>query len=235
MINDHGSAAIFIDAFGDHSIIRAMDFDIILDMMTINDKWEKVIIHQRYTTQGDPTLNNTHLWQVGNFWYCHNGVLSDKRADKVEVDSMVIGECLERGDVWEAISYCQSEDYANVFIVNLVEREFIVTRSKTNTLFTDGKGQYSTTKLDGIIDEPVAENSVRIHELDITEPDWGYESWAWNESTYEERAAMATSGKTETTMTVSEYEAKAHQAMADGDDIAYNHYTYLLERANGNG
>ncbi len=240
-INDHGSAAIFIDAMGEHSIIRSMDFDVILDMMTINDKWETVIIHQRYTTQGDPNLNNTHMWQVGNFWYCHNGVLSSKRSAELEVDSMVIGECLERGDVWEAISYCQSEDYANVFIVNLIDKQFIVTRSKTNTLYTDGNGQYSTTKLAGIIEEPVSENSVRIHELDVNEPDWGYEDARfYMELTYEERAARAsggrdTEGTTDMSIEIEEYTAKAHQAQADGDDIAYNHYNYLLERANGNG
>jgi len=174
-INDHGSAALFIDDKGNHSLIRAMKFDTIIDMMYMNDLWETVVIHQRYSTHGEANLSNTHLWQVGNYFYCHNGVLRDPDANKFDVDSQLIGFHLETNP-YEAIAYCQSEDYANTIIVGLEEKKIWVTRSKTNTLYTDGNGQFSTRKLKGEIEDPMPERDVKILDLDIKAFDkWGYD------------------------------------------------------------
>lgn len=209
-INDHGSAALFIDDEGNHSIIRAMKFETIMDMLHMNDRWETVVIHQRYTTQGAANLSNTHLWQVGNYFYCHNGVLRDEDTNKYEVDSQLIGHYLETNP-WEAIAYCQSEDYANTFIVGLDEKKIWVTRSKTNTLYTDGNGQYSTRLLKGEIDTKMPENSVEIINLDIEVFEkWGqynydkfgsynYTPRTGSTKTYEQKVADATHGKTEDT------------------------------------
>jgi len=158
--NSHGSAALFINRDGEHSLLRTMSFQIILDLMTLNDDWDQVIIHQRFTTQGEATLANTHMWQVGDFFYIHNGILMDDETSNHAVDSQLIGEYLQNGQVWDAIAYCQSEHYANVLIINPTEDTMWMTRSETNSLFTDGDGQFSTRKLDGIIDIPVRRNSV---------------------------------------------------------------------------
>lgn len=249
MINDHGSSAVFIDENGEHSIIRAMDFDIILDMMVINTKWQTVVIHHRYTTQGASTLANTHMWQVGSFLYCHNGVLSHPDTINYEVDSQIIGAFLEEGNVWDAISYCQSEEYANVIIINLDDHKLWVTRSKDNTLYTDGNGQFSTSLLFGEIDELVPKNTVLTFDLDIVdfEPYQYYPS-AY-EMTYEEKVYSSTHGATtpvnesELAETFDEIVEESRQdimdkifkAEADGDKLAINRYNYLLEKAEGNG
>ena len=178
-----------------------MKFDVILDMMTINDSWEQIIIHQRYTTQGAANLANTHMWQVGDYFYCHNGVLRDKDCDKFAVDSQNIGAYLETDNVWDAIAYCQSEQYANTFIVNLEAKKIWVTRSLDNTLFTDGRGQFSTKELKGLIDKPVPQSSVEIISLEIEAYDkWSnfgaeYDSFgSYTPKTYEQKIADSTHG-----------------------------------------
>jgi len=240
--NPHGSAALFINEDGEHSLIRAMDFEVILDMMVLTN-WDTVVIHQRYTTQGASTLANTHMWQVGDFLYCHNGVLKSEESAAYRVDSNIIGAYLEDGNIWDALAYCQSEEYANVFIVNLVDKRLWVTRSQTNTLFTDGKGQYSTRSLAGRITNAVPKNSTTCYHLDIDDAIEEY--WSqYDEMDYQERVAAASGSSMEqdTGTDVSEFdvdteelERKLYSAMADGDDVAYNHYNYLIEKARQNG
>ena len=260
--NDHGCSALFIDDMGNHSLIRAMQFDVILDMMTINDSWEQIVIHQRYTTQGAANLANTHLWQVGNYFYCHNGVLQSEDCVNFDVDSQNIGSYLETGTVWDAIAYCQSEDYANTFIVNLDDKKLYITRSEDNTLFTDGNGKYSTKELKGEIDKLVPKNEVVIHNLDIEDYDkWGYSSNldyynSFNDTrTYEQKVADSTHGNDASTLEknvneielemnagstpslddVVEIEQAMHNAIAAGDEVKERKYNYLLEKAHGNG
>lgn len=216
--NDHGSAALFIDEDGNHSLIRAMKFQTIIDMMYMNDMWETVVIHQRYSTHGEATLANTHLWQAGNYFYCHNGVLRDPDTEAYEVDSQLIGHYLKINP-WEAIAYCQSEEYANTIIVGLDEKKIWVTRSVTNTLFTDGNGQYSTRMLKGEIENPMPTNTVSMIDLNIEAFDkWGFGqdydqfgSYSYSSNagvtkvggtkTYEEKVAAATHGAEVKTIT----------------------------------
>jgi hypothetical protein len=174
--NPHGHAALFINDLGEHTLIRTMNYDVIKNMMLLDNEWERVVIHQRYTTQGETNIMNTHMWQVGSMFYCHNGILKSPEKDGFAVDSQLIGHYLESG-YWNGLQFCQSEEYANVFIVDIETRKMTVSRSKTNTLFTDGKGQYSSTVLVGIIDIPVPTNSIRIIDLDIADYDEfaGYE------------------------------------------------------------
>ena len=185
--NEHGSAALFINRDGEHSIIRSMNWKFISDFMLINDDWDTAIIHQRYTTQGETNLTNTHLWQVDNMFYCHNGILESKDAAHFEVDSMLIGHHLKVGGIWEAIAFCQSEEYANTIIVDLESKFFWVSRSQDNSLYTDGNGQYSTSKLDGIIDIPVHKNTVAQHKIDCKDfevEDWA-NNWSYPMTTYD--------------------------------------------------
>jgi hypothetical protein len=248
-INDHGSAALFIDEKGNHSLLRAMKFEDIINMMHISNNWDQVIIHQRYTTQGAANLTNTHLWQSGKFLYCHNGVLQDEACSEFEVDSQLIGWYLEGGNVWDAIAYCQSEEYANVFIIDLEEKKLYVTRSKTNTLFTDGEGQFSTRKLNNEIDILVPSNTVEIINLDVQ----SFDKWRFDDyyssyqptKTYQEKVAAATHGKIEEIPAdkadetelddVVAIEQSLHDAIANEDKVKERRYNYLLEKANGNG
>ena len=234
-LNNHGSSALFIADNGEHCLVRGLDFTTISTLMTINDNWSKVIIHQRYTTGGAANLSNTHLWQVGDFFYCHNGVLKDERTLNYPVDSQLIGSFLQSGDVWDALAYCQSEPYANVFIANIEQREIWVTRSKDNTLYTDGNGQYSTRKLEGHIDIPVAEHTLHCIKLDKVEDydKWGYD---YSYSSYDDLVRYSTMGNEAESdyQDALELEQKLGEAIVNDDQQAVSKYTYLLEKANGN-
>ena len=165
--NSDGFAALLIDfKTGEHSLIRSMKWDVIEAAMLMDDDWTLAIIHQRFTTQGEVRLHNTHLWEEGNRYYCHNGVLSSKEANKYNVDSQLIGEHL-RNTLWEALEFCQSEKYANVIVVDFDTSKYTISRSRTGSLYTDGSGQYSSNKLTGICDKAVSTNAIIFHDMDI--------------------------------------------------------------------
>ena len=163
-INSHGSAALFIDETnGNHSIVRAMDWDDIEDVLETKRDWTRVLIHQRYGTRGARDVFNTHFWQVGDLFYCHNGVLRGEVSQDFEVDSHAIGHMLETGGIWAALQFLQEQDYANVFIVDLNEYCYYVSRSETNTLFTNSGGDYSTASVAGLVEQEVPRNSIVRH------------------------------------------------------------------------
>jgi len=248
--NDHGCSLLLVNGYGEHTLVRSLDWDLVRNIMG-NSDWDLAFIHQRYTTQGEANLMNTHFWQVGDFFYCHNGVLNHQDTYNYEVDSQVIGQHLEQGKVWDAISYCQRESYANVFIINLKTKSFWVTRSQVNSLYTDGNNQYSTEQVTGIIDIPVPQHSVRQHVLDFEEYQKWSADWSYPQDNYlsyydKVQASMGNHSKSEKVLDngssgmvelkkdiekeldLEELEQKVHQAASDGDVESENYYTVLL-------
>ncbi len=234
IMNNHGCSALFINADGEHTLMRGMDFDAISGFMAVYDEWETVVIHQRYTTQGKANINNTHLWQVGDFFYCHNGVMRARESNQYPVDSQLIGNFLEDGNVWDAIAYCQSEDYANVFIINLEMKSIWISRSISHTLYTDGRGQYSTDKLPGIIEIPVPQGSVQSIDLDITtyckyQDTSYYDGWdKWNSYdpdalTYDEKCKQSKHG------TETEQSIETSKAIVEANQLSDEEYEAELE------
>lgn len=175
--NSDGFAVLLINfTAGEHSLIRSMKWDMIETAMLMDDDWTLAIIHQRFTTQGEVRLHNTHLWEEGNRYYCHNGMLSSEKARSYNVDSQLIGEHL-RNTLWEALEFCQSENYANVIMVDFDTSQYVISRSKTGSLYTDGKGQYSSNKLTDVCDIPVNTNAIIFHDMDIDYSSMDYSSY----------------------------------------------------------
>lgn len=168
-INSHGSAALFLDeTTGNHSIIRSLNWDDIEVVLNFKDDWTHVFIHQRYGTRGGRGLENTHFWQANDVFYCHNGVFRGEEQDKFTVDSHVIGQYLEEHGVWSALEYMQSQEYSNTFMVDMVEGSYYISRSSTNSLFTDNSGCFSTRKLNDICDKTVPKYAVLKREFKLS-------------------------------------------------------------------
>jgi hypothetical protein len=74
----------------------------------------------------------------------HNGVLRAAEAQRCDVDSQAIGLWLRQGGMDFALKKLRGETFANVFLVDLNSNFFLVHRSVTGTLYTDGRGNYST-------------------------------------------------------------------------------------------
>ena len=168
-INSHGSAVLFVDEnTGQHSLLRSLDWEDIANMMVVKDNWTHAIIHQRFGTRGGRGLENTHFWQADDVFYCHNGVFRGKEQSELKVDSLIIGQMIESRGIWGALDYLQSQQYANVFMVDTIEGVLYLSRSKTNTLYTDGGMLFSTKKLTGICDKAVPQNIIIRRELDLS-------------------------------------------------------------------
>lgn len=203
-INSHGSAALFIDEdTGSHSIIRATQWTDIQDVLDFKSDWTTVFIHQRFGTRGGRGLENVHFWQANDVFYCHNGVLRGTEQEALSVDSLVIGQWLEEGGVWYALSQLQQQDYANVFMVDMIDGAYYMSRSVTNSLYTNDLGDYSTDKLDGICDISVAENTIVKREFELN-PRKSSSQFNWNgwnrailddaDDAYEEAVRMSIHG-----------------------------------------
>lgn len=192
--NDHGHAALFIDEeSGQHSLIRSVNWYDIKTMLSVKDDWTRVFIHQRASTRGGNGLENTHFWQSGRYFYCHNGVFRGELQSDFLVDSMVIGHLLSENGLWPTLEYMQAQEYSNVFIIDMESMEWYMSRSRTNTLFTDSSGNYSTKKLGDYI--PVQQFTVVKYELEEPVVD------SWWERTHQQRIT---------------------QTVVDDDDTAYN-------------
>ena len=137
---------------------------------------------RRKTGSSDVNLQNTHFWNEGKFFYCHNGSFPIKEAKEFDVDSQIIGKKINESGPWGAVEFCQKASFANVFIVNIESGEVFFSRSKANTVFTDGFGQYSTTLVEDVCDVLVPLNTVHMHKIELYTPITQYQVGAkWNQ------------------------------------------------------
>jgi predicted glutamine amidotransferase len=118
-----------------------------------NTRWDRMFLHCRFATQGDPTLDNTHGWANNGVFFMHNGVLMNPEAYRYNVDSQLIGGWLFDG-VDHTLEQLQKESYANVFLIDTNSGYYCVSRSEVGTLFTDWQGNYSSNPV-GRIRVPV--------------------------------------------------------------------------------
>jgi hypothetical protein len=156
--NPDGFACLLLDANGHHTIVRSMSIETILTMLR-NAPWERMFLHSRYATQGEVRLDNTHGWAEQGTFYMHNGCLQSRDADVYEVDSQAIGGWLIAGGMEYALQQLRSEQFANVFMVDLISGYYAVTKSAYGSLFTDGRGNYATNPI-GDIAVPAVPGSV---------------------------------------------------------------------------
>lgn len=146
--NPDGFALLLVDSLGAVTITRTLDHNVVL-LLLEHTAWTRMFLHSRWATQGQVTLDNAHGWAREGVFYMHNGSIQARESALFPVDSQAIGEWLCAG-VSTALSELQYEPYANVFLVDTNEEYYAVSRSDVGTLFTDGRGNYSTNKVGAV-------------------------------------------------------------------------------------
>lgn len=138
--NADGVSLLLLHANGEVSNFRAMS---VAHAQTLLDalEWTRFWLHQRAATTRNVATEFTHGFCQDGVWYMHNGVIRGAEADRLPVDSMVIGRWLSRNQHYERLA---KESFANVFFVAPEQNVYTVWRSTGGSLFTDGQGNYST-------------------------------------------------------------------------------------------
>lgn len=155
-VNSDGAALLLGHADGTYSSVRSFSMDVMLGVLAGTDDWERMWLHQRWATQGAPSLENTHAFCSKGVWYMHNGSLSQAPARQMPVDTMAIGKWIQDNVVYSRLA---SENYANVFLIAPHSGTYTVVRGGTGgTLFTDGQGNFSTNEV-GPIKLPVQDKT----------------------------------------------------------------------------
>lgn len=153
--NGDGFAMLLMgESSEDTNMIRSMNVEVLLAVLEYqmqNEACERAWIHCRFATTGFVGLNGCHGFAAQDYTVFHNGVLSRTEADGFSVDSELIAFDIESAGVEQAIRNLSEHDsYANVFIVNNQTGQYNVIRKTGGSLFTDGKGNYSTNKFSSI-------------------------------------------------------------------------------------
>lgn len=144
--NPHGFALVLTVGNKATSIVRSMDINSILDALDYQT-WDRMFLHCRFATQGTVQLTNTHGWDFGDYIVMHNGILFGQDAHRFAVDSMAIGQWLYDGGVEHTLNKLKDQPFANVFILDTESGMYIVSHSRSGSLFTDYEGNYSTNKV----------------------------------------------------------------------------------------
>lgn len=177
--NSHGFGLLTLgDKEEESALIHTMSIEVVIAMLTADDKWKRMWLHSRYATGASINLFGCHPFssvgegrkyygelETGDKQYIvmHNGVLSNKDSKNFFVDSMYIGTMLRMHGLDKTLEYLKTETYANVFAVNPINGEWAMSRSSSGTLYTDGSGNYSTTPYSNIIATPVQQYTNSKH------------------------------------------------------------------------
>lgn len=144
-------------------VVRSMDVNAIVNIIHAIE-YDRVFIHTRMATQGAAALQNTHGWNSEGTFVFHNGSIRSKIARKFEVDSQAITYWLDNYGLDETLDKLLAEPFANVFLVDIDNGSFVVHRSEQGSLFTDGKGNYSSNAF-GAVKIPIEHYSWDMHEF----------------------------------------------------------------------
>jgi hypothetical protein len=164
--NSDGVSILTIDASGSPTRIQSLDLAAAESHLYYGE-WERAWIHMRAATQGAARLSNVHAWsettpEGEEIVVMHNGILRAAESSRFDVDSQLILAWLRREGLDETTEKLQGEPFANVFLVNLTDGYFVLSRSQSGSLYTDGEGAYSTNPVADIT-QPVAHQTVRYH------------------------------------------------------------------------
>jgi hypothetical protein len=165
--NQDGWALLLTDRLGASSLVRTMELQVALAALRTN-RWQRMFLHARMATQGRSNVQNTHGWITTDVCVMHNGVLRSPEARGMPVDSMAINTWLERDGIDHALARLRGEPFANVFLIDLVGKFYVVSRSSVGYLYTDGFGNYSTNPV-GDIALTVSDHSVDCHDFMVDE------------------------------------------------------------------
>jgi hypothetical protein len=192
--NGDGFTLMLVNDFGVPMQLRTMDIRAVYALLD-EIPWRRMFLHSRAATQGSRTLENTHGWVTKDgTYYMHNGILQNAHSKSFAVDSQWIGHQLERRDINGAIKALQSEPYANVFFIHPASSWYCVYRSEVGTLFTDGRGNYSSSRV-GKINKLVPDYSWETH--DLPKPPHSYKRIAGTTIALDDDDDPAYSGVTE--------------------------------------
>lgn len=176
--NSDGFACLMILDNAMPVFMRTLDVEPICQLIMALD-YSRVFIHTRFATQGSVNLENTHGWNNGGQYVFHNGSIQSFTGKQFDVDSMAIRHWLEFDGVDGTIDRLINEPFANVFIVDIDEGNYIVHRSRAGSLFTDGNGNYSTNPF-AEISMPVDPYTLEQFDLDVqnTVDRWSMNDWS---------------------------------------------------------
>jgi hypothetical protein len=121
--------------------------------------WDRVWVHCRYGTTDTTGIDGCHNFPSGDGWYIqHNGVV--RCGNGLPVDSMAIAQLTKLLGPQDALETLKrtGESFANTFIVNEYG-EYYVGRASSGTLFTDGKGNFSSKQVCDL-NSPVPNDSI---------------------------------------------------------------------------
>lgn len=169
--NSDGANALLVKDGQVIASFSALDVTLLtptIDMLARAGAWDRLFLHQRMATQGSVNVGNIHGWAdrvTGSIHIMHNGFLRHDDTRFFAVDSQAILHWIEQDGIEEALTRLQGEYAANVFVIDQDRPSFYVSRSRYNTLYTDGRGNYSTNSF-GSIKQPVPPDTRREHLLD---------------------------------------------------------------------
>lgn len=160
----------------DVQTIQTMSYETAMNLIKNNKNWHRLFLHSRAATTSTKNVLTCHnFFSVGNGennyrekWIVqHNGYVGQKPAREYLVDSMYIAEMLSAYGVDTTIqTLLKDEQYTNAFFINPATGEYRVVRCGTNTLYTDGNGNYST-KIIGDVKIPVPAFTSHRHFQDL--------------------------------------------------------------------
>lgn len=165
--NPDGFSLLLYDRQKHATVIRTMDIAVI-EAVLRNSEWTRMFLHLRKATKGTVHVRNTHGWETRGIYYMQNGRIDKEKAKALDVDTMMIGEWLRTG-ITHALKNLFAESYANVFLIDTVQHYYVMHRSSVGSLHTDGKGNYSTSSVEGI-NIVVAEYSQAGHAIKVDAP-----------------------------------------------------------------
>ena len=167
--NADGYSLLMVLTSGKPMVLRSMDVDAIVDAVWYME-WERVFIHTRYATQGEALLQNTHGWNSDGTFVMHNGYIAHPDSENFEVDSQAIVHWLGKHTRKKSVKKILAESYANVLLVDTETNDYVVVRSKSGSLFTDGHGNYSTNPV-GTVTMEVLAGHVKEYPLGLIAPE----------------------------------------------------------------
>lgn len=171
--NSDGFSAL-IDKGGKFTLIRTESIDFLVDTLT-GIEADRYFVHLRMATTAYTGVTRCHGLDAGDFTVFHNGVI-DYAGD---LDSRGIAELFAKHSLDFALTALKGFSYANVIAVNTQTGDYYINRSSVGSLYTDGRGNYSTTVIVGVCSIPVV-----VGQYDhISEPFEEYDERDWFDNT----------------------------------------------------
>ena len=125
----------------------------------------RLFIHQRMATTAYKGIAFNHgFTDLRGGIIMHNGILGSKQACALAVDSFVLMDSPKDSEDAVVKLMLEKENYANVFRIYPNESKYQVLRLSTGSLYTDGKGNYSSNRVERI-SRPVFSFTNHDHEM----------------------------------------------------------------------